>query len=267
MFTEIVAYSSAIIIGFTLGLLGGGGSILTVPALVYLAGVNPVLSTAYSLYVVGSSSLVGSISYMKKGLLSYKTALIFAVPSLVSVYLTRRFVVPAIPDTLFTMGTFTLTKDMAIMVFFAIIMILASYSMIKGRKGGGNEDEDKITYNYPLIFIEGAIVGLVTGIVGAGGGFLIVPALVMLAHLPMKLAVGTSLLIIAAKSLIGFLGDLGNSEVVINWSFLLAFTAFTIVGILIGSYMNRFVSAGKLKKAFGWFVLVMGLVIFGMELL
>lgn len=262
---EILGYFSALVIGFTLGLIGGGGSILTVPALVYLVGINPVLSTAYSLFVVGSAALVGSFSYMKKGLLSYQTALVFAIPSFISVFVTRKFVVPAIPEVILTVSDFQVTKDLAIMIFFAFIMLLASISMIwSGRKAIRVETDKEPVFNYPMILLEGAFVGVLTGLVGAGGGFLIIPALVLLAKLPIKLAVGTSLLIIAAKSLIGFIGDIGEQP--INWMFLLSFTGVAIVGIFIGSYTSRFVPGPKLKTGFGWFVLLMACYIFIEEL-
>ncbi len=260
--TELISYIAAIVIGFTLGLIGGGGSILTVPALVYLSGINPVLATAYSLFIVGAASLVGSVSYMRQGLVSYKTALVFAIPSFIAVYVTRRWIVPAIPEQIAQWGSFMLTKDIAVMVFFAIIMALASFSMIRSKKEAGQEGG--IHYNYPMILLEGAVVGVLTGLVGAGGGFLIIPALVILARLPMKLAVGTSLLIIAAKSLIGFTGDLGTQT--IDWSFLLIFTAISVVGIFIGTYTSRFVPNKKLKTGFGWFVLVMAAYILIKEL-
>ncbi len=253
--TELIGYIAAVVIGFTLGLIGGGGSILTVPALVYLVGINPVLSTAYSLFIVGAASLVGSLSYMRQGLVSYKTALVFAIPSFIAVYLTRRWIVPAIPDHIAQWDNFILTKDIAVMVFFAIIMALASFSMIRSGKQDQKDQNGTIHYNYPMILLEGAVVGVLTGLVGAGGGFLIIPALVILAKLPMKLAIGTSLLIIAAKSLIGFTGDVGLQP--IDWTFLLIFTAISIGGIFIGTYASRFIAAQKLKTGFGWFVLVM----------
>lgn len=256
----MIGYIAAVVIGFTLGLIGGGGSILTVPALVYLVDVDPVLSTAYSLFIVGAASLVGSFSYMRQGLVSYKTALVFAVPSFTAVYLTRRWIVPAIPDPIAQWPVlggddFVLTKDIAVMVFFAIIMALASFSMIRSGKKNSGDQNSTIHYNYPMILLEGAVVGVLTGLVGAGGGFLIIPALVILAKLPMKLAIGTSLLIIAAKSLIGFTGDLGVQP--IDWTFLLTFTAISVAGIFIGTYASRFIAAQKLKTGFGWFVLVM----------
>lgn len=261
----LVGYAAAIIIGVSLGLIGGGGSILTVPVLVYILGIDPVLATAYSLFVVGSTSLVGSFTYMRKQLVDYKTALVFAVPTFIAVFLTRKFVVPSLPDPLFAMGEMQVTKSIGIMVFFAIIMLAASYSMIKGSGKKDSEEENEVKFNIPLIAVEGLVVGLITGLVGAGGGFLIIPALVLLAKLPMKMAVGTSLLIIAAKSLIGFLGDVSNQ--VIDWNMLLIFTGLSIVGIFIGSSLSKKINEKALKKGFGWFVLIMGVYIIFKELI
>ncbi|MBT8280017.1 MAG: sulfite exporter TauE/SafE family protein [Muriicola sp.] len=257
--TSILGYIGALIIGIVLGLIGGGGSILTVPIFVYLLGINPVVATAYSLFVVGVSSLAGALQNIRKKLVDFKTAIVFAIPAFIAVYLTRRFLVPALPDVLFNLGSFTVTRDIGIMVFFALIMLLASYSMIKGKCKNCDDEDAVVKYNYPLIIIEGLVVGVITGIVGAGGGFLIIPALVMLAKLPMKKAVATSLLIIAIKSLIGFVGDV--ETMVIDWVFLLSFTAFSLVGIILGVWLNKFIEGSKLKKSFGWFVLVMGIYI------
>jgi uncharacterized protein len=261
----LIGFASAVIIGVSLGLIGGGGSILTVPVLVYILGIEPVLATAYSLFVVGSTSLVGSFTYMRKNLVDYKTALVFAIPSFIAVFLTRKFLVPALPDPIFSIDDVSVSKNIAIMIFFALIMLAASYSMIKEKKDKGGDENSKIKFNIPLIALEGAVVGAVTGIVGAGGGFLIIPALVLLAKLPMKMAVGTSLLIIAAKSLIGFLGDLGNQ--VIDWKLLLIFTGLSVVGIFIGSSLSKKINEKVLKRGFGWFVLVMGIYIIAKELL
>jgi len=261
----IIGFASAILIGVSLGLIGGGGSILTVPVLVYILGVNPVLATAYSLFVVGSTSLVGAATYMKKGLVNYKTALVFAIPSFIAVFLTRKFLVPALPDPLFTVGEAIITKNIGIMVFFALIMLAASYSMITAKKCVDCDEDEPVVFNFPMIALEGSVVGVITGIVGAGGGFLIIPALVLLAKLPMKMAVGTSLLIIAAKSLIGFLGDLSTQT--IDWQLLLIFTALSIVGIFIGSALSKKINEEILKTGFGWFVLAMGIYIITKELL
>jgi hypothetical protein len=171
--------------------------------------------------------------------------------------------VPAIPDSLFTVFDFELTKSVFIMIFFAIIMLLASISMIKTRKKEKSVEQE-VQYKIPLIILEGVVVGILTGIVGAGGGFLIIPALVLLAKLPMKLAVGTSLVIISAKSLIGFLGDVQN--LTIDWTFLIIFTSLSIIGILVGVYATKFISGEKLKKGFGWFTLFMALYIIYKEL-
>jgi uncharacterized membrane protein YfcA len=261
---EIFGFSASILIGVSLGLIGGGGSILTLPVLVYLLHLNPVVSTAYSLFIVGSTSLVGSFSYMRKDLVNYRAAIVFAIPSFVAVFLTRKYLVPAIPESLFYVGDFEVSKNIAIMVFFALVMLAASYSMISDKKKAETSQSEGLQFNYPLIALEGGVVGVLTGIVGAGGGFLIIPALVLLAHLPMKMAVGTSLLIIAAKSLIGFVGDMSNMTV--DWPFLLEFTALSIVGIFVGTYMSKFIPSEKLKKSFGWFVLVMGIYIIAKEL-
>ena len=261
----IIGFASAILIGVSLGLIGGGGSILTVPVLVYILGVNPVLATAYSLFVVGSTSLVGAATYMKKGLVNYKTALVFAIPSFIAVFLTRKFLVPALPDPLFSVGEAIITKNIGIMVFFALIMLAASYSMITAKKCVDCNEDDPVVFNFPMIALEGSVVGVITGIVGAGGGFLIIPALVLLAKLPMKMAVGTSLLIIAAKSLIGFLGDLSTQT--IDWQMLLIFTGLSIVGIFIGSALSKKINEKVLKTGFGWFVLLMGIYIITKELL
>jgi uncharacterized membrane protein YfcA len=256
---EILGYTGAALMGLSLGLIGGGGSILTVPILVYLFSIDTVLATAYSLFIVGFTSLIGSFSHIKMGNIHWRTALVFGIPSIISVFLTRAYLVPAIPNKLFSIGSFEITKSIALLLLFAIIMLLASYSMIKKPKKN-KPDFTEIAYNYPLILVEGLVVGVITGLVGAGGGFLIIPALVLLAHLPMKQAVGTSLIIIAAKSLIGFTGDLHGNES-INWSFLMLFSVIAVVGILAGSMMSKNISNEKLKPAFGWFVLVMGIYI------
>ena len=261
----IIGFAAAIVICISLGLIGGGGSILTVPVMVYILDIDPVLATAYSLFVVGSTSLVGAGTYMKKGLVNYKTALVFAIPSFIAVFLTRKFLVPALPDPLFSIGEAMITKNIGIMVFFALIMLAASYSMIFAKKCVDCDEDESVVFNFPMIALEGSVVGVITGIVGAGGGFLIIPALVLLAKLPMKMAVGTSLLIIAAKSLIGFLGDLSTQT--IDWQLLLIFTSLSIVGIFIGSALSKKINEKILKTGFGWFVLVMGIYIITKELL
>ena len=260
----IAGYIASLIIGLSLGLIGGGGSILTVPVLVYLFGIDPVTATAYSLFIVGSTSLVGVVPKYNNGEVNLKTAVIFGIPSMVAVYATRAFLVPALPDEIFSIGDFIITKALLMMMLFAILMVFASVSMIR-ENNNKNEKEEKQVFNYPMILLEGTVVGLLTGLVGAGGGFLIIPALVILSKLPMKQAVGTSLLIIAAKSLFGFTGDIGKQ--IIDWQLLLSITALAVIGIFIGNALSKKISAGSLKKAFGWFVLVMGIYIIVKELL
>jgi len=260
---NIYGLIGALVIGVVLGLTGGGGSILTVPILVYLLSINPVTATAYSLFVVGATSLFGTIRNAQKGMIEYRIAIVFAIPAFIAVYLTRKLIIPATPDTIFTLNEFVFTKDLFIMIFFAIIMLLAAISMIKERKEVALKEE--VNFNYTLIIIEGFVVGLLTGLVGAGGGFLIIPVLVLFANLPMKKAVATSLMIIAAKSLIGFLGDIGNIQ--IDWEFLLIFTTLSIIGIIIGIYLNNFIDGKKLKKGFGWFVLSIAIYIIIKELI
>ena len=259
---EIIGYIASVFIGVSLGLIGGGGSILTVPVLVYLFGESAELSTAYSLFIVGTTALVGGIRNATKGNVNYKTAVVFTIPAFIAVYLTRAYLVPAIPQNILTVGAFTLTKDIAIMVFFALVMLAASVSMIRNKREEKEEEgETEPVFNVPAIIAEGAVVGVLTGIVGAGGGFLIIPALVLFAKLPMKKAVGTSLLIIAAKSLIGFIGDVQRPDLIIDWTLLLTVTAIAVAGIFVGIYATNFIDGKKLKKGFGWFVLVMAVYI------
>jgi uncharacterized membrane protein YfcA len=265
MHMEILGYLASLIIGISLGLIGGGGSILTVPVLVYLMGVDPVSATAYSLFIVGLTSLVGAWPKYRQGQVNLKTAVIFGAPSIIAVYATRKFIIPAIPAELFTVGDLVVTKPLMMMLLFAVLMVAASVSMIRG--GNSNSDPDETGeqhFNYPLILLEGAVVGMLTGLVGAGGGFLIIPALVVLSKLPMKQAVGTSLLIIAAKSLIGFTGDLSHMQM--DWRLLLTVSALAIAGIFLGDALSKKVDGDKLKEGFGWFVLVMGVYIIVQQL-
>jgi uncharacterized protein len=257
----IIGYIASALIGVSLGLIGGGGSILTVPVLVYLFGVDPVLATSYSLFIVGTTSLVGTLPKYNEGLVNFKTAVIFGIPSIVAVYLTRAYLVPLIPNPVFAVGTLIVTKAMLLMGIFAVLMVFASVSMIKKPKNCEKESENPTEqhFNYPMILLEGSIVGVLTGLVGAGGGFLIIPALVLFSKLPMKMAVGTSLLIIATKSLLGFTGDLGHYP--IEWDLLLTVTALATVGIFFGNRLSRTIDGQKLKTIFGWFILVMGIYI------
>lgn len=253
---ELFGYASAIVVGLVIGLAGGGGSILTVPIFVYVFHIPTVLATTYSLFVVGSTSLVGSVNHIWKKRVNLPVTLAFALPSFVSVYLSRRFVVPALPDPFFQFGRFVLSKSDAILYFFAIIMIIAGRSMIRRERPEQGEAADGRP-RYGLLALDGLAVGLLTGTIGAGGGFLIVPMLVLLAGLRIHRAVATSVLIIAVNSFVGFLGDVTHTN--LNWNFLMPFTGLSIIGIFIGMYLARFVAPDKLKKGFGWFVLAVAM--------
>ncbi|MBF2052334.1 MAG: sulfite exporter TauE/SafE family protein [Candidatus Sericytochromatia bacterium] len=261
---EFLGYGAAVLMGAVLGLIGGGGSILTVPILVYLFGIPPVLATAYSLFIVGLTSIFGILPYLRAGQVQVKTGILFSIPAMTGVFVARKFVVPVLPDKLLSLGTFILTKDMALMGLFAVMMVAASFSMIRSRPAAEptTETDKKQTSALTktlMIAVEGLVVGLLTGLVGAGGGFLVIPVLVIFAGLEMKAAVATSLLVISVKSLVGFLGDLGVQPM--DWLFLGGFSVFTIVGALLGGWASKYVPSDKLKPAFGWFVLLMGMFI------
>jgi hypothetical protein len=232
---------------------------------VYLFGVGATEATAYSLFIVGLTALIGSFAFMKKRQVDFRTAAVFGVPSILAVYLVRGYVMPIIPANLGPLGSLDITRDKALLVLFGALMLATAFSMIRA-KSTPEEDETPVQpeFKYGKILLEGLLVGSVTGLVGAGGGFLIIPALVLLAKLPMKRAVGTSLLIIAAKSLIGFTGDLQTNPH-IQWPLLLTVAGLATVGIIIGSLLGQRISGAKLKPAFGWFVLVMGLFMVGKE--
>ena len=260
----VLGFVGALLIGLVLGLIGGGGSILTVPIFVYFLDIDPILATAYSLFVVGITASVGAVRNFQNQLVDFKTGLVFAIPSFIGVYLARAYFMEMIPNEIIILST-SLQKGTAIMIFFSLIMLLASYFMIREN----NNDIKASTLNYSkfILSVEGLVVGVLTGIVGAGGGFLIIPALVLFAKLPMKKAVGTSLMIIAIKSLFGFIGDLGNVNLMFDWSLLLLFTTLSVIGIYFGIYLTRFIEGKSLKKGFGWFVLIMAFVILFKEIL
>jgi uncharacterized membrane protein YfcA len=260
---EIIGYCAAIMIGISLGLIGGGGSILTVPVLVYLFHIDATQATSYSLFIVGLTSLIGAYLNYRKQQVDVRTALLFGLSSITTVFLTRKFLIPAIPPVLFSMGGIQISRAVATMVLFAILMVLAAVSMI--RNNTTKDANTSSTNALSKLLLFGVGIGLITGLLGAGGGFLIIPALVLVLHIPMKKAVGTSLLIIALNSLIGFTGDIGQQY--IDWPFLLLIAAIAVAGIIIGTWLSRKIAGAKLKKGFGWFVLAMGTYILIKELL
>lgn len=261
--SQIIGYILAVFVGMTLGMLGSGGSILSVPILVYVMGIEPTLATAYSLFVIGTTSLVGGIHKAKQKLVDFYKVILFGIPAILSVFVTRKILVPRIPDVIFSTEQFSLTKSVLIMVVFAFVMIFASVRMIKPLKEKIVVED--VQLNYFKIALMGILIGLVSGFVGAGGGFLIVPTLLFFANTPMKKAVGTSLFIVSAQSLIGFTGDIMSNQT-IDWKLLEYFTLASIIGIFIGNFISKKVEDDKLKTSFGWFVLAMGIYIIIREL-
>lgn len=260
----IVGYLAAAFIGLALGMTGGGGAILTVPVLVYLFGLSPGLATSYSLFVVGSTSLAGAAGNFRRRLVDLRTALLFGLPSVLTVFAARKFLLPAIPDVLLRSGDFILTKDVATMVLFALLMITAALFMLKPAALPNERPTAPVCGRCRLV-LYGVGIGLITGLLGAGGGFLLIPALVILVKLPMKTAVGTSLLIIAVNSMAGFAGDLGHFDT--DWLFLLGLTAIAVGGVLAGGGLARNIPAVWLKRAFGLLVLATGTYILIREIL
>lgn len=256
---EILGYFLAVLVGISLGLVGSGGSILTVPILVLIMGIEPNIATAYSLFIVGTTAMVGGIKSVIEKRVEFKTTLIFGVPSIISVYLTRGYILPHIPESVFTFSGIEVTKSILLMVLFAIVMIAASISMIKPMRK--DLELDFIPpVNYTLIFLQSTFIGFITGLVGAGGGFLIIPALILFAHIPMNRAVGTSLLIITTNSAIGFVSAM-KTDYTIDWKLLVLFTCCSVIGIFVGFMLAKKIPGEKLKRGFGWLVLFMGIYI------
>lgn len=253
---SVLGYPAMVALGVVLGLLGAGGSILAVPVLVYLFGVPATEATGYSLVIVGAAALVGAIEYLRRGQSDPRMALLVGTPAVIGVYVTRRWLFPAIPDPVFQMGGMMLGKDAAVMILFAGFMFAAAVSMMRGSHKQVDPKQARVELSLPVIAVLGLGLGVFTGLVGAGGGFMILPVLVLLGGLEMKVAIGTDLLIIAAKSLIGFAGE--AQAAAIDWGFVALILALPLVGIAIGTILNRHVSAVRLRLAFGWFVLIMG---------
>ena len=239
----------ALLVGVALGLLGGGGSILTVPLLAYVAGMEAKQAIATSLLVVGTTSAVAAISHARAGRVQWRTGLIFGAAGMAGAY-GGGLLAHYIPGSVLLIG-------------FAVMMIAPAVAMLRGRKEVGPADPHH-RIPVPKVVAEGLIVGLVTGLVGAGGGFLVVPALALLGGLPMPIAVGTSLVVIAMKSFAGFAGYLNS--VSIDWRLAAMVTAAAVVGALAGARLTALVNPDSLRKAFGWFVLVMSSVILAEEI-
>ena len=251
---EFFGYLLAVLIGIFLGIFGGGGSLLAVPVFAYIFSLDEKVATAYSLFTVGISSIVGTIKQL--GNIEWKVTLIFGIPSIIAVWLVRFFIIPNLPEIIFDNETFIITRRMLIFGIFTFLLLISSFSMI--YETNKNVKPINIKNFYVLIIIEGFIVGGLTGFVGAGGGFLIIPALVILIGLDIKKAIATSLIIIALKSTFGFfLGDVMVMN--IDWDFLVYFTLLTTLGAIIGTYFGKSIDKLKLKKWFGIFIMVIAI--------
>lgn len=242
----ILGYALAALIGLSLGLMGGGGSILTVPIFVYVLAFDPKLAIAMSLPVVGVTSLVGAVGHWRAGNVNLKTAALFGIVAMTAAYAGARLAA-------FLSGAVQLS-------LLAVIMVAAAISMFNNARratsGRTLESGSERSASLQLLLVVALCVGVVTGVVGIGGGFLIVPALVLLGGISMKQAVGTSLLVIAMNCASGFAGYIGRVD--IPWMFVLGFTAIAVLGILVGTHLVRYVSQRALKQAFSVFLIVMG---------
>jgi uncharacterized membrane protein YfcA len=261
----ILGYILCVLIGISLGLIGGGGSILTVPLLVYMFQVDPVTATTYSLFIVGLTSLVGGAKAYINGYVDFRAISLFGIPSILSIFIARHFILPAIPEHIFSIGNLQVSRGVLFMLIFAFLMVTASVFMIRTHE---EKIVEKLEHRRQLsnlaLALPGLVVGLVTGLLGAGGGFLIIPALVLIIKIPMKIAVGTSLLIIAINSGFGFLFSIGHYY--FDWPLLLIFAALAVAGVFIGLRIGRNIPGDSLRKGFGWFVLCMGIAILIKEL-
>ena len=251
---ELETFIASLGIGLSLGLIGAGGSILTIPVFVYILKKDPVSSSVYSMFVVGISSMAGSIQSIFNKLVDFKAVVTFGIPSVLGVFIARKTIFPVIPDELFSVGSFTLSKSMLLMLCLSSLMFLAARRMLKpAEKRDAIELRDaQVTL---ALLLRGLVVGMVTGLLGIGGGFLIVPALYLLVNLPVKKAIGTALLIIAINSLFGFLNSYTSME--IDWLLLIKFSMGAVVGIIIGTKPSRKIPGNYLKKTFGWVILSM----------
>ncbi len=251
---EYLGYFAAVLMGVSLGLIGGGGSILTVPILVYLFSQDPLVATTGSLFVVGSTALVGALVSARRKLIDFKTGILFSIPSFAGVFVARHLILPNLPEVIYAQHGLSVSKAGLVLGSFAILMVLASRVMIRSSGAPVLVIEKKSSLL--SLGLNGFLVGVTTGFVGAGGGFLIIPALVILLKLPMKMAVGTSLAIIAANSFFGFTISMGEHH--LDWPVLLTVAAIGALGILIGQKFSSKINEKSLKKGFGYFVLIIG---------
>jgi uncharacterized protein len=252
----------ATLTGIVLGLLGGGGALLSIPVLVYLFHIEPQLATSYSLILIAVSASSGAYQNIRKKLVDYNAALYYGIPSVISVYVVRRWVMPNLPKVIFSIGNYSVDKNLFILIVLAVVMFIAAYKMITSKNADGDEKEHTINHLHLAFFA--VLIGAFLGLVGAGGGFLMVPALMYFANVHTKKAIGTSLVLVSVNSFIGFAGDL-RSNVQIDWPFFFTFLFFSVTGVLIGHYLATYIHNNKLKRYFGWFILITAVFIIAKE--
>jgi uncharacterized membrane protein YfcA len=261
----ILGYSLAILVGCILGLTGSGGAILTVPVLVYCFGIKPTVATGYSLLIVGCTALLGALRYQKRGHIHWQATWLFGIPAMLMMWITRTMILPILPDPLFIMGSTAMSKDSGIMLFFASLMLLAATFMLFHTQPSDVKHKQPLSFTRIALCIAGSMgIGLLSGMLGVGGGFLIIPTLIGLLGIRMREAIGTSLILVTVNSLVGFAGDLVTG-IPLDWSLLTAFLALALIGVWGGTALSHSISATKLKRGFGLFVLFVGIFIFTRE--
>lgn len=251
---ELVGYLALICIGIVLAVIGGGGSMLSVPILVYLFSLDIVTASSYSLFIVGTTSLLGVWLKQKEQRIDLRSGLIFCASSMVAIFSTRKWIMHWVPETIMFDDHLLITKRALILGIFSLLAVTASLIVLMKKnwspRGSG---EQRLEFLLPV----GLVTGFLAGVVGVGGGFLILPALLIFARLPFKIAVGTTLLVIGLNSLLGFLGDVMNYA--INWSFLLAITGMAAVGMLLGNFYSSRIPVYYLRLSFGWMMLIIAI--------
>jgi uncharacterized membrane protein YfcA len=251
---QVFGYFGAFLTGLILGLLGGGGALISIPVLVYLFHIEASVATGYSLFLIGITASTGAVTNLRKKTVDLPTLLYYGLPSVVSIYCMRRYIVPAIPDVIFQIGAYQLTKNNLILTLLSVVIFAVAYNMISTNKVASDNEHHS---NYTKLIATAIFIGAFLGMVGAGGGFLMIPALFHYANLDMKKSIGTSLVLVAINSFVGFWGDVHSNQTM-EWSFLFAFSSFSVVGMFTGSYWAGKTDNRLLKKYFAWFMLAVG---------
>jgi uncharacterized protein len=251
---ELVGYLALIGIGVVLSLMGGGGSLLSVPILVYLFSLDIVTASSYSLFIVGTTSLLGAWLKQKEQRVDLRSGMMFSASSVVAIFLARKWILPWIPEELLSLNSILITKRALILTIFALLAITSSLIiLLRPTWHSVDQGKQRLKFLLPVGFTTGMLVGLV----GVGGGFLILPSLIIFARLPFKIAVGTTLLVIGFNSLLGFLGDVMNYP--IHWLFLLIITGLATLGMWLGNVCGEKIPVNYLRVTFGWIMLIVAI--------